>query len=463
MDVTMPRLSDTMQEGTISEWLKKVGDKIEKGDVLAEIQTDKAVMELESYETGTLEQIVVKAGDTVPIGTTVAVLGDGAGVAQTGGPVTPLVDTAYEGGTARPLPIDSTAEPKMSGTREQAANNGVATTSPNGSAHAVTTPGRAKASPLARNIAADLGVDISQITTGSGPNGRIMREDVETFARNALTPAPSPVATGEGSKIVPVPTTPSSASTPASAESGSRRDTSPTTATPLSDGQERVPFTPMQKTVATRLSESKATVPHFYVSEEIDMTDLVALRKSFNDGALEGAPKVSVNDMIVKAAALALEQHPDMNVAYRDNAFIKNSRINVGIAVDVPNGLIVPVVRDANTKGVRQIARETKALIEKARAGKLRPDDYTGGTFSISNLGGMGVEQFIAVINPPEAAILAIGSVRQKVVAWQGQMAIRERMIVTVSADHRVLYGANVARFLAALKSYLEAPMNLLG
>jgi pyruvate dehydrogenase E2 component (dihydrolipoamide acetyltransferase) len=458
-EVSMPRLSDTMQEGTIARWLKKPGDEIKKGDVLAEIETDKATMDLESFDSGILEQILVREGQTVPIGQSIAVIGSGAGVQQQQ-PATQAASTANgsrQGGAGVQQKEPATAAAGTSDT--QAPSSPASETSPQREATptAERSDGKAaptednvggmiKASPLARRIAEEHNIDLRQVQ-GTGPGGRIVRDDIEDFLeQRGPTGAPAPTAAA--------PTAPAPAAQQA-----------PTPAAPekLPPDTEAVPLSRVQALIARRLTESKQTIPHFYVSTEIDMTDALAMRQTFNASAGEEGVKVTVNDLIVKASALALEKFPDVNSSFRDGQLIRYKHINVGIAVDVPAGLVVPVIHETNIKGVRSIARESKALIEKARANKLSTADLEGGTFSVSNLGMMDVSEFIAVINPPQAAILAVASSRKRFVPINDQPVVRDLMLVTMSADHRILYGAMVARFLQEVKRLLQNPYSLLG
>src|SRR5581483_7993764 len=296
-----------------------------------------------------------------------------------------------------------------------------------------------KASPIARRMAEEHHLDLSQLQ-GSGPGGRVVRDDIEDFLQRQRAGAPAATA----------------AETPAA-------PTQPQEPVPAQQEGESVPLSRMQATIARRLAEAKQSIPHFYISNEVDMTDTLALRKQLNEDAGEDGVKISVNDLIIKACALALEKFPEVNSSYRDGQFIRHKEIHIGIAVDVPAGLVVPVLRNANIKGVRTIAREARTLIEKARANKLTPAEMAGSTFSISNLGMMDVTDFIAVINPPEAAILAIGSTRRQFVPVDDQPVLRDIMPMTMSADHRILYGATVARFLQEVKRLLQSPYNLLG
>jgi len=423
-----------MEEGTITRWLKKPGDEVKKGDIIAEVETDKANMEVESFDAGVLEQILVKEGETAPIGQTIAVLGSGQNVQQA---------QATSQQPAAAVEVSQGSSPRAEGDRNAAIDN-IVQAGAGTSSQTVQTNGEkgsVKASPLARRIAEEHSIDLRQVQ-GSGPGGRIVRDDVEDFLDQQRT---QPAASAQAA---PAPT---QAAQPSGA------------AQALQPGDEARNISSMQKTIARRLAESKQTVPHFYVSNEVDLTDALALRKQLNSNAGEGGIKISVNDLVVKACALALEKFPDVNSSFKDGQFIHHQHINIGIAVDIPNGLVVPVIRDANIKGVRSIAREAKALAEKARAGKLAPDDFSGGTFSVSNLGMMDVTDFIPIINPPEAAILAIASARRTFVPINDQPVIRDIMPLTVSADHRILYGAAVARFLQEVKRLLQNPYDLLG
>jgi pyruvate dehydrogenase E2 component (dihydrolipoamide acetyltransferase) len=423
-EISMPRLSDTMQEGTITRWLKKPGDEVKRGDVLAEVETDKANMEVEAYEDGILEQILLNEGETAPIGQAIARIGSGANVQQQS--------------SAAPARSESSAAATASVAQPTATNSQAAV--PASAAVTRSEPrefsrnGLVKASPLARRMAEEHNIDL-QLVHGTGPGGRIVRDDIEDFLAQRTTQA------------APQPAAPAASTTPAVA---------PVAPVPQLPDDEVVALSQMQKTVARRLTESKQTVPHFYVSTEIDMTDALAMRQQLNAALSEDGIKISVNDMVVRAVALALEKFPEVNSSFKDNQFMRHKHINIGIAVDIPSGLVVPVLRDANTKGLRTIAREAKALIEKARANKLALSDFQGGTFSVSNLGMMDVSDFIPVINPPEAAILAVASTKKTFVPVNDQPVLRDIMKVTVSADHRIVYGANVARFLQEVKRLLQ-------
>ncbi len=423
-EITMPRLSDTMEEGTIARWLKQPGDEVKKGEILAEIETDKATMDLEAYEGGTLQQILVQEGETVPIGQAVALIGSGAVAQQPPSAPSAAKAEAKSGSDGASAPGYSAPAAASAGTS------------------GTTTHDEVKASPLARRMAEEHNIDLSQVQ-GTGPAGRIVRDDIEDLLEKREVPAPGPATPQEAA---PTPSAPAA----------------PPPAAPEPEA-ELVKLSRVQLLIARRLAESKQTIPHFYVSSEVDMTDLLAVRQTLNANQGEEGVKVIVNDLIIKAAALALEKFPEVNSSLKEDHFVRYKHIHVGMAVDAPTGLVVPVIRDANTKGVRSIARETRALVVKARINKLAPADLEGGTFSVSNLGMMDAFTFIAVINPPQAAILAIAATHRQFVPLDGQPVIRDLMTMTLSADHRIVSGATVARFLQEVKQLLQNPYSVLG
>jgi len=412
----MPRLSDSMEEGKIVRWLKKEGEEVRKGEALVEIESDKANIEVEAYASGPLTKIVVAEGQSAPIGALIAEIGGTPG----------KVETAAE---APPAPKAQTRPPEVYPGAEAPAPAPAAPSRPPPPPPAAQPSGdRLKASPLARRLAAELGVDLSQIK-GSGPQGRIVREDIEAQARAAKA-APSVAA-------------------PAAAV---RRPEQPVEVLDLSG---------MQTAVARRLAQSKAQAPHFYVTTEVGMDDAVQLRSMINH-ALPEAEAISFNDLVVKAAAQALTRFPAVNASWADGRIERKRAIHIGIAVNLENGLIVPVLRDVDQKPVKAIAAEAKGLIEKARARKLQPPEYEGGTFTVSNLGMYDVDQFTAIINPPESAILAVGSILDKPIVRNGQVVPAKRMRLTLSVDHRVFYGVTAAQFLQEIKRLLETPATLL-
>lgn len=452
-EITMPRLSDTMQEGTISRWLKQAGDEVKKGDVLAEIETDKATMDLEAYESGTLEKILVQGGETVPIGQAVAVIGSGSGAQNAGAEPAPAQQPAQEpspaSATARAATEEAPAAPQPAAESKNQVPAAESTNAPQKVPEAAERSDGAsiKVSPLARRMAEEHNIDLHKLQ-GTGPGGRIVRDDIEDYLEQR-GPAPST-------------TTPETAPAPAQEAPAAAPAAQPEVGAAPPDA-EITRLSRVQVLIASRLTSSKQTIPHFYVSSEVDMTDVLAMRQTFNASAGEDGVKVTVNDLIVKACALALEKFPEVNSSIKDDQLIKYKHIHVGFAVDVPSGLVVPVIRDTNIKGVRSIAREARELIAKARANKLSTVDLEGGTFSVSNLGMMDASNFIAVINPPQAAILAVASARKQFVPVDDQPVVRDMMTMTISADHRIIYGAMVARFLQEVKRLLQNPYSLLG
>jgi pyruvate dehydrogenase E2 component (dihydrolipoamide acetyltransferase) len=438
--VFMPRLSDTMTEGTVSTWTKGVGERIEKGDIIAEIETDKATMELEAYDAGVLEQILVGVGTTVPIGEVIAVIGDGSGPAA---PTPPAPATAAT--PAAPAPdvepgLATPATPAIPAVRPTVSEPAIPApiSLKDASAGSRANGTQVKASPLARAMARDAGLDLATVH-GSGPGGRIVRADVQE-AVAAL--APGRGSTGNGA---------SSAPSVLSALLGA--------------DDESVPLNNVRRITAKRLTESMQQAPHFYVTSIVAADELVAARVRINQGLAAvaapdtTAPKISINDLVVKAVASALRAHPAVNVSFGGDVLVKHGRVHIGVAVALPDGLIVPVLRDADTLTVTQISAKTRDLAARARAGKLKPDEFTGSTFSISNLGMFGVERFTAVINPPEAAILAVGATRQEPVVRDGQVVVGHTMAITLSVDHRALDGATAAKFMATLTGLLENPL----
>ena len=468
----MPRLSDTMTEGTLARWLKKPGERVERGEIVAEIETDKATMELEAYDSGVLEKVLVEEGQTVPIGQAIAVVGTGDGAAapvETGGGDATGRPPASEGVEAPPTGTVSPAEPGAETTPKPAAEE---TGDVSAEARPAGGPARAeqpaqppqpaaerqaapaqpaedgqdqvKASPMARAIARERGIDLHTIR-GSGPGGRIIRADVES------------AATGDGRAQQPA------APPAAAAAAGPQPEPSAARPTPSADDVEEIPLTNMRRIVARRMVESVQSAPHFYLTSVIDADALMTFRAELNERLSAGgeAVKLSVNDLLVKACAVALRANPDVNVSFAGDKILRHKRVHVGIAVAIQGGLIVPVVRDADRKSLGEVAREAHGLVDKARAGKLTPDEFSGGTFTISNLGMFGIDHFTAIINSPEAAILAVGATTPEPAVRDGQVIVRQTMKLTLSIDHRVLDGATAARFLQQLKAILEEPLRI--
>jgi len=454
-EIVMPRLSDTMEEGTISQWLKREGDTVKRGDAILEVQTDKANMELEAYSDGVIQQIIHPDGATVPIGTVVGMLAKaGEAVAPTKPAQAAPASAAQNGATGGVGAIvesESSDEVPIAvpGALMPAAS--AQAPAPTGGGNGATAGGRVKASPLARNIAREHDIDLGALGGhGSGPGGRIVKLDVERYL---VARASDTATTTAPQQPVAQPAAAVATATPASA---------PTTATttPLMEGDELQAANRVQQIMARRLLESKTTIPHFYVTTEVDMAAAADLRARLVETfGPEG--KVSYNDLIVRACALTLRAMPDVNSSWRDGQFVRHSHVNVGVAVSLPDGLVVPVIKDADRKGLREIAGEARALAEKARAGKLAPRDMEGGTFSTSNLGAYDVAQFQAIVNPPESAILAIGSILEKPVVLDGQVVARPRMTLSLSVDHRVIPGVPAAQFLQGVKRLLQEPLRL--
>jgi pyruvate dehydrogenase E2 component (dihydrolipoamide acetyltransferase) len=459
-DVTMPRLSDSMEEGTILKWLKSDGDSVSRGEELVEIETDKANMTYEADQDGTLA-IVAQEGDTLPVGETIARIGEGAAKqeepsrgdapdeAEAEAPAEPEAEAPAEPEAEAPAEPEAEA-PAPTPERE---DEGEAAAATNG--HEM---GRVKASPIARRMARDAGLDLGELQ-GSGPGGRIVKADVEAVATGGDGEAPEPQAAPE----------PEPEPQPQAEPEPQREEAKPerTVPAPVASKQsqesgrgevETQDLTRLQQTIARRMAESKATVPDFVVRTEVDMEACAALRAQLKAIA---EPGPSFNDMVVKACALALREFPRANGSYRDGRFELHGRVNVGVAVAAPDALVVPTVFDADRKSLRDIARDTRALAERVRAGSVTPPELSGGTFTVSNLGMFGVTEFTAVINPPQAAILAVGALAPRPVVRDGELVARNTMNVTLACDHRILYGADAAQFLARIRALLEQPLAL--
>jgi len=420
--LTMPALSPTMETGTLAKWLVQVGDTVESGTILAEIETDKATMEFESIDDGIVGKILVDEGaEEIPVGQLIAVLledGEDASAADSVAADAPVaaapVAAPAEPASATAAPVAAPAADAVSAVAQPAPTPVTAT--PKGD--------RIFASPLAKRIAEQSGYDISQIS-GTGPHGRVIKRDVEAFSPSASATAVSGAISLDGDAPYEV-----------------------------------IKLSNMRKTIAKRLTESKQTVPHFYLSVDIELDNLLAARKQLNN--MSDEYKISVNDFVIKACAAGLMKVPEANVMYLGDVMHQFKRADISVAVAIDGGLITPVVRGADQKGLRQISEETKDLAKRAHEGKLAPEEYAGGTFSISNMGMMGVKQFDAVINPPQAAILAVGAGEQRPVVKNGELTVATVMTVTLSCDHRAIDGAVGASYLAAVKMFLEQPSAML-
>ena len=479
--VHMEALSPTMEEGQIVQWLKNEGDEVAEGDIIAEIETDKATMELVARGSGVLRKQLVGAGSSVPVGSLIGVIaaadedisalagsGGGAsgGKAATAAEPAPTQQTqkarAPEAADERPgqpmadpgtatsdRPTEERMERESQSTSRKGAPISPEQAGPTQSGKGPARPqapapassqsgngdaqhgGRVKASPLARRLAADAGVDLSGVS-GSGPGGRIVKRDIESAS------AAAPMTSGQNATA-----------------GASRR-------APDDGDVEEIRVSQMRKTIAKRLVESIGPVPTFYLTIEVDMTSMMSMRESLNERLKESGAKVSVNDLIIKATAAALRRHPEVNASWGGDVIRRYHRVDIGVAVAVDDGLITPIVRDADRKGAAEISAEVRELAGRARDKKLQLDEYTGATFSISNLGMFGIDEFTAIINPPEAAILAIGRVEERPVFEKGRVVAQPRMRLTMSCDHRVIDGAMGAKFLQTLRGFLEEPMMMI-
>jgi pyruvate dehydrogenase E2 component (dihydrolipoamide acetyltransferase) len=425
----MAQLSPTMEEGKLVAWKVKEGDQVEAGDLLAEVETDKANMDIEALNGGVVRALLAEEGDVVDVGALIGV------IAEADEDISALLDAAPARAPATDAPA---AEPEPAPAPEPAAEAPApAEPEPAIAAPATSMPmssasGRIKVSPVARRMAAAAGVDLTSVP-GSGPGGRIIKADVEAAIATGGTAAAAPIVSGTRPSMAPV-------GTPRLAE-------------------QRIELSQMRKAIAKRLVQSVGPVPHFFLTTEIDMGAVLDFRKSLNARLSEG--KVGVNDLLIKVAAEALARHPEINASFEGDAIRRHGSVDIGIAVAVPDGLITPVLRDADRKGLLQISAEAADLVERGRNRRLTPEEYQGATFSISNLGMFGIDEFTAIINPPEGAILAVGQTVEKPVVVDGEVVVRRRMRVTMSCDHRVIDGAMGAAFLQTFRAMLENPLEL--
>jgi pyruvate dehydrogenase E2 component (dihydrolipoamide acetyltransferase) len=434
--ILMPALSPTMTEGKLAKWLKKEGDTVKSGDVLAEIETDKATMEVEAVDEGTLGRIVVPAGtENVAVNAPIAYMlneGESASALDAIGKAAPA---APKPATAAPAPAPAAPAPAAAPAPKPAAAPTPSPMSPAPSA-AAKDGQRIFASPLARRLAGEANLDLARIQ-GSGPHGRIVKADVEGAKSSgvaaAAAPAPRPAAAAPAAAATPLPT----------------------------EGFTELPLSTMRKVIARRLVESKQTIPHFYLTVEADIDALLALRTQLNAKAGEGV-KLSVNDLVIKACGMALARVPRANAIWGGDKILLNKTCDVSVAVALDDGLITPIIRSADRKGLATISAEMKSLAERGKAGKLMPEEYQGGAFSLSNLGMFGIKEFAAVINPPQGSILAVGKGEQRAVVKGGALAVATMMSCTISCDHRVIDGAVGAQFLDTIKKLLEDPITMM-
>ena len=440
--VIMPKLSPTMEEGQLSRWLKKEGDKVSMGEPLAEIDTDKATMEMQALANGVLRKIIIQEGESAPLGQLIAIIGepdeDISAMLASSDAASKAAPTQSQAKTEQPAaPVaapEPGASPKPAGSPPK-----TATSDGNGSAPApapAASSERLIVSPLAARMAAEAGVDLRSLT-GSGPGGRIVKRDIEAaMSRGAASGATAAATTGE---VVKFP-----------ARQPGANEASPFVDEPISE---------MRRIIAKRLVTSLGPIPHFFLTTEIEMDRAAEMRRNINE--LDPELKLSINDIIIKVAAAALIAHPQVNASFQEKTVRYYERADIGVAVAIDEGLITPVVRSADQKSLSEIAREVRDLAERARKRKLKPEEYTGASFSISNLGMFGIDEFTAVINPPEGAILAVGAMTAKPVVRGSEIVVRQIMRVTMSCDHRVIDGATGARFLQTFKKTMENPLYL--
>jgi pyruvate dehydrogenase E2 component (dihydrolipoamide acetyltransferase) len=423
--INMPKLSDTMTEGTLLKWRKQKGDKVVAGDVLAEVETDKATMELESFDDGILTEIYVPEGEKIGIGQRVAMLlAPGESAPAAGAAPSAPAPKAQPAAASEPAASAAPAQQKAAPASEPASGNGGV---------------RVKSSPLARKVATEKGIDLSRLS-GSGPGGRIVQRDV-LGAQAGGAPA-------SGKASAPVPT-----AAPAAIP-----------AVPPGEGDQRIPLTGMRRAIAERLLASKTQVPHFYLNIEVDAGELMRIRAEVNaDAEKAGLGKLTVNDFILKAAIVAASRVPKVNASFAGDSIIQYANVNMAVAVAVEEGLVTPVIREAQKKSLREISEVVKDMAARARTKKLKPEEYQGGTLTVSNLGSYGIDSFSAIINPPQSLILAVGAIVKKpVVNAQGQIVVGQRMSIGLSADHRVVDGAIGAEYLAELRRLIENPALML-
>lgn len=434
--IEMPKLSDTMTEGTLVKWRKQKGEKVASGDILAEVETDKATMEMESFDDGILTEIYVPEGQKVAIGQRIAMLlaaGESAPAEGSAPPPAAAPSKAAPAQAASPSSVPPPQSPQSAPSAPAPEAHSAQPSSGNGGV-------RVKASPLARKVAAEKGVDLTRLS-GSGPGGRIIQRDVV------------------GAQTAPPSAAPSTGPAPAPAASPS-----PVLAAPPGEGDQRIPLTGMRRAIAERLLASKTQIPHFYLNIEVDAGELMRLRSEVNaDAEKAGVPKLTINDFVLKAAVVAAVRVPKVNASFAGDSIIQYASINMAVAVAVEDGLVTPVIRDAQKKSLREISEAVKDLATRARGKKLKPEEYQGGTLTVSNLGSYGIDSFSAIINPPQALILSIGGIVKKpVVNAKDQIVPGQRMNIGLSADHRVVDGAIGAEYLAELRRLIENPALML-
>lgn len=449
--IEMPKLSDTMTEGTLVKWRKKKGEKVEAGDIIAEVETDKATMEMEAFDEGILTEILISEGQKVAVGQRMALLLDpgekppeGGGAGSGAGAAPAAAKAGAESGKAENREAAPALAGAPSGGKTAA---GAPAQQADGGGHAAPAGGRIKASPLAKKIALQKGIDLSQLK-GSGPGGRIVQNDVLSAPAGGAPAGPA----GRSPQQAP-----QQAAAPASAPAA-------IPAMPAGEGDQRIALTGMRRTIADRLLASKTQLPHFYLNIEVDAGELMRIRGEINAAAEKaGQPKLTVNDFVLKAAIVATTKVPKVNASFAGDAIIQYASVNLAVAVAIEDGLVTPVIRDAQKKSLRDISVAVKDVATRARNKKLKPDEYQGGTLTVSNLGAYGVDSFSAIINPPQSVILSVGAIVKKpVVNARGEIVAGQRMNIGMSCDHRVVDGAIGAEYLAELRRLLENPTLML-
>ena len=457
----MPQLSDTMKIGVLRKWRKNEGDKMSPGEVLAEVETDKATMDFEAFDEGVLLKRLVADGASMPVGTPIAIIGkagediaalEAEAKARAGGKAAAKAEAPKAAPAAKPAPAPAAAAPAPAPKAAPAPRPAPAAKP--AAAPAPASGAKVLASPLARRMATDLGIDLRGVT-GTGPGGRIVERDVKAAADGGAQPAAEAAPEAPATASAP----PVSATAPLPAQLAPDRRAEARPAAPVPSDDVVKPLSMMRRTIATRLLEAKTTIPHFYLTADVDMDAAMEFREQV--AQVHGA-KLSVNDLVLKACALTMRRIPEANASFTEEAIIEHAHVHIGMAVAIEDGLITPVIRDADKKTIGQIAAESREMAKRARDRKLKPDEYTGATFSVSNLGMLGVRDFAAIINPPEGGILAVGTVRKEpVVNKDGKIVVGQRMSLTISCDHRVIDGALGAKVLQAIVGILEKPISL--
>ena len=452
-ELTMPQMGYDMQEGTVVRWLKAEGSNVEIGEPVAEIETDKAVVEFESYAEGVLQKIVVNEGTTVPVGEVIAIVGEDSEVvgttAEPESPAPVAEPQPAEEETHAAIPLGAASMPPSDGTETPA------------EPEEPSEPRRVLATPVARQIAAEAGIDLGAVE-GTGPGGRVTKDDVQRVVDAMPEPEPEPEPVEAEAEVEPEPE-PEAEPEPEPVEAEAEVEPEPEDEPEAADDEELVPLSKMRQQIARVTIRSKSEKPHFYVNTDVDMTAAMALRAQINQAMAADGVRATVNDLIIAASVLALKRYPKFNAYYEDGGIRMNDDVNVGVAMAVEEGLILPAIVGAGGMSLKEIAQASKDLSDRAQQGTLSPQEYSGGTFAVSNMGMMGVTSFVAIIQPPQSAVLAVGAVQKRpVVTDDDQIVVRQMMTATLSADHRIVDGAEGAMFLNEIKDLLENPLGII-